>query len=141
MDYAGGSELWKYQWDLIHNPEKIFFAWGQDEEEGAMAAFFGGITWIGNVFWGLAADEYESKIDDNQELFNHIYENYDDYFIKSKEANTNLSEDAYKEWSVRSYSHDGTMAKTVFEKIGKATDCDFSLAPLVRACSSYSAEQ
>lgn len=36
MDYAGGSELWKYQWDLIHNPEKIFFSWAQDEEEGAM---------------------------------------------------------------------------------------------------------
>ncbi|MGQ1948769.1 hypothetical protein ACT3CD_16885 [Geofilum sp. OHC36d9] len=34
MDYAGGTELWKYQWDLIHNPESILFAWGQDEEEG-----------------------------------------------------------------------------------------------------------
>ena len=38
MDYAGGSELWKYQWDLIHDPEKIFFSWAQDEEEGAMMA-------------------------------------------------------------------------------------------------------
>jgi hypothetical protein len=36
MDYAGGMELWKYQWDLIHKPEKILFEWGQDEEEGAM---------------------------------------------------------------------------------------------------------
>jgi hypothetical protein len=36
MDYAGGTELWKYQWDLIHNPESILFAWAQDEEEGAM---------------------------------------------------------------------------------------------------------
>ncbi|ASB50173.1 hypothetical protein [Alkalitalea saponilacus] len=35
MDYADGVELWKYQWDLIHNPEKILFAWSQDEEEGA----------------------------------------------------------------------------------------------------------
>src|SRR5690554_1567323 len=34
MDYAGGTDLWKYQWDLIHNPESILFAWGQDEEEG-----------------------------------------------------------------------------------------------------------
>jgi len=31
MDYAGGTDLWKYQWDLIHNPESILFAWGQDE--------------------------------------------------------------------------------------------------------------
>lgn len=36
MDYAGGTELWKYQWDLIHDPEKILFAWGQDKKEGAM---------------------------------------------------------------------------------------------------------
>ena len=36
MDYAGGVELWKHQWDLIHNPEKILFSWAQDEEEGAM---------------------------------------------------------------------------------------------------------
>ena len=36
MDYAGGTELWKYQWDLIHNPESILFAWAQEEEEGAM---------------------------------------------------------------------------------------------------------
>ncbi|MGQ1948760.1 hypothetical protein ACT3CD_16840 [Geofilum sp. OHC36d9] len=35
MDYAGGVELWKYQWDLIHDPESILFAWGQDESEGA----------------------------------------------------------------------------------------------------------
>jgi hypothetical protein len=34
MDYAGGTDLWKYQWDLIHNPESIVFAWAQDEEEG-----------------------------------------------------------------------------------------------------------
>ena len=132
MDYMTSTEklgenkaLYKYQWDLIHDPERMLFAWAQGEEEGAMTAFFGGITWIGNRLWGLAADEYESKIDDNQELFNHIYEKYDDYFVKSKEANTNLSEEAYKEWSVRSYSHEATMAKTVFEKIGKATDCEF----------------
>lgn len=36
MDYAGGTDLWKYQWDLIHNPESIVFAWAQDESEGEM---------------------------------------------------------------------------------------------------------
>src|SRR5690606_2249913 len=35
MDYNGGSDLWKYQWDLIHNPESILFSWAQDESEGA----------------------------------------------------------------------------------------------------------
>jgi hypothetical protein len=125
MDYGTGTKLRKYQWDLIHNPPLVIGLL-EDEGEGALVAFLGGITWIGNIFWGLAVDEYERKIDDNQELFDHIFQKYDDYFTKSKEANTNLNEDAYKEWSVRSYSHDATMAKTVFEKIGKTTDCKFS---------------
>ena len=36
LDYSNSTELWKYQWDLIHNPEKILFSWAQDEEEGAL---------------------------------------------------------------------------------------------------------
>ena len=35
MDYANGGELWKYQWDLIHNPETILLAFMQNEDEGA----------------------------------------------------------------------------------------------------------
>ncbi len=37
MDYKGGTELWKHQWDLIHDPEGMLFAWAQDEEEGESA--------------------------------------------------------------------------------------------------------
>jgi hypothetical protein len=38
MDYdtPKGEELWKHQWDLIHDPERVLFAWSQGEEEGAM---------------------------------------------------------------------------------------------------------
>lgn len=35
MDYNEGSELWKYQWDLIHDPQTMLFSFLQDEEEGA----------------------------------------------------------------------------------------------------------
>ena len=35
MDYKGGSELWKHQWKLAQDPQKILFAWAQKEEEGA----------------------------------------------------------------------------------------------------------
>jgi hypothetical protein len=34
MDYARGNELTKYQWDLIHDPQKMLFPWMQGEEEG-----------------------------------------------------------------------------------------------------------
>ncbi|MDD2278178.1 MAG: hypothetical protein PHD06_02910 [Bacteroidales bacterium] len=35
MDYSTGNELFKYQWDLIHNPEGGWFVF-EDEGEGAM---------------------------------------------------------------------------------------------------------
>ena len=36
MDYSGSSatELNKYQWDFIHDPETVLFSWLEDEEEG-----------------------------------------------------------------------------------------------------------
>jgi len=36
LDYNGGTALYKYQWDLIHDPEKIWFAWLEEEGEGEM---------------------------------------------------------------------------------------------------------
>jgi 5-hydroxyisourate hydrolase-like protein (transthyretin family) len=34
MDYTSGTALYKYQWDEIHDPQKIWFSWLQEEEEG-----------------------------------------------------------------------------------------------------------
>ena len=34
MDYNGGTELWKHQWESIRDPQNVWFAWAQDEEEG-----------------------------------------------------------------------------------------------------------
>ncbi len=34
MDYNGGTELWKHQWELIRDPQSVWFAWAQDEKEG-----------------------------------------------------------------------------------------------------------
>ncbi len=36
MDYANGNGLFKYQWDLIHDPQRPLFAWSEEMEEGAM---------------------------------------------------------------------------------------------------------
>ncbi|HOK99875.1 MAG TPA: hypothetical protein PLD12_12130, partial [Bacteroidales bacterium] len=38
MDYSGqeATALYKYQWDLIHNPQRVWFAWLKDEEEGEL---------------------------------------------------------------------------------------------------------
>jgi len=40
MDYVSTDkdytaiELKKYQWDYIHNPQPMLFAWAEEEEEG-----------------------------------------------------------------------------------------------------------
>jgi len=39
MDYAGGTELWKHQWEQIRDPQNIWFAWAQEEGEGEMMDF------------------------------------------------------------------------------------------------------
>jgi len=36
MDYNGGTELWAHQWGQIRDPQNIWFAWAQEEEEGEM---------------------------------------------------------------------------------------------------------
>lgn len=37
MDYNGGTELWKHQWEFIRDPQSVWFAWAQDEKEGEFA--------------------------------------------------------------------------------------------------------
>ena len=38
MDYSGtqATKLYKYQWDYIHDPQTMLFAWAEEEEEGEM---------------------------------------------------------------------------------------------------------
>ena len=55
MDYVSTDkdytaiELKKYQWDYIHNPQTILFAWAEEEEEGAMKKLKGTYTiWVGD---------------------------------------------------------------------------------------------
>jgi hypothetical protein len=37
MDYAGGTELWKHQWEEIQDPQKMWFSFWQDEEDSEYA--------------------------------------------------------------------------------------------------------
>ena len=62
MDYSGqeATALNKYQWDLIHNPKRVWFAWLKDEEEVKSIIFDGKWTILDNK---------------HTLLFNHVYEN------------------------------------------------------------------
>jgi len=51
MDYSGtqATKLYKYQWDYIHDPQTMLFAWAEEEEEGAMKKLKGTYTiWVGD---------------------------------------------------------------------------------------------
>jgi hypothetical protein len=43
MDYSGSTDLWQHQWELIHDPESLWFAWAQDEKEGE------GVSYIAEI--------------------------------------------------------------------------------------------
>ena len=47
----------KYQWDLIHDPQTMLFAWVQGEEEGAYAP----IRWLGSLIEGIRCAKYAGK--------------------------------------------------------------------------------
>ncbi len=115
MDYAKGNGLFKYQWDLIHDPQRPLFAWTEDMEEGA-SVLSGQFTII---------DEKHTL------LLNHIYDNnnkdnlkYLEKIEKSRQATpTEKSLDldytgtAEKEWisswKLRTATSDEIIAKIV----------------------------
>ncbi|MEQ9305123.1 MAG: hypothetical protein RJQ14_14540, partial [Marinoscillum sp.] len=56
MDYGGGRELYKYQWDYVHDPASTVTLF-DDEEEGAMSKDFEDyITEILNLYWCAKAN-------------------------------------------------------------------------------------
>jgi len=124
MDYTDGTDLVKHQWDAIHDPGIVIGMFERDEE-GAMKGFFG-VTWLGNILWGLAPDEQEKQIEGNLSLFKHIYQHYSDYFAQSQAKDINLIIDEYKSWSVRKESHNG-VAKRVFKGLSD-TKTTFALS-------------
>ena len=70
LDYSNSTELWKYQWDLIHDPERILFAWAQDEEEGAIIIDRYRFTYNVTEQLGEAERTNEKFVVDNQGAIN-----------------------------------------------------------------------
>jgi hypothetical protein len=123
MDYRGNTELWHHQWKKIQNPERVWLAFAEEEEEGEWGAH--GITWFGNRLWGLAPDVQEKEMEDVKTLFDHVYEKHADYLEKSGSADVNIELEKYQSWSVRKSSH-SNIAKKVFENL-KNSKTNFSL--------------
>jgi len=62
MDYAGGTELWVHQWELIRDPQSVWFAWAQEEGEGEMVtAIFPDITFFKHNIQRYGFDKNDIK--------------------------------------------------------------------------------
>jgi hypothetical protein len=75
------------------------------------------ILWLGDIFGGLAPDNQEKEIEKVQTLFDHVYNNYSNYFEKSKTSDTNISDSQYAQWSVRNFSHQNKVCKALYAKL------------------------
>ncbi|SDD39250.1 glycoside hydrolase family 19 protein, partial [Williamwhitmania taraxaci] len=72
MDYSGSTDLWKHQWELIRDPESLWFAWAQDESEGEGKKLKGKYT----VYVGDSVMT-EKKIFINTDKNNKLYVKYE----------------------------------------------------------------
>lgn len=112
MDYNGGSELWKHQWDYIHDPQTMLFAWAQDEEEGA---FVFGETAIENIL--RAVRNVRCAKTNNAETANLYFGNYS-YSIEIKDLVTafNWAGSDVSDEKIKFYiSNDGEINLDYFE--------------------------
>ncbi len=125
MDYRGGTHIAKWQWSQVYDPAILNGVFDNDEE--GQLAILGGITWLGDLFWGLAPDAQEKSIEKDISLFNHVYQKYDSYFAASTTKNTAIGLTAYKKWSVRKESHAQTICKKIFEKLVKKENEHYTL--------------
>jgi len=65
MDYKGGSQLVKYQWDVLHDPQKMLFKWLQGEEEGNDITTRQDVEWILEIYSPWYSEKFTTSI--NQE--------------------------------------------------------------------------
>ncbi len=110
MDYRGGTNLHKYQWDLIHDPVGML-GWFQDEEENALDA----------CFWAKSLLKYNALFGEEHPLqaamprFEEVRDNFDTYWQQSKalfdqhrfgnDKQNNLALNADAAWTIRNASH------------------------------------
>ena len=67
------TRLYKYQWDYIHDPQTILFAWAEEEEEGEM-----GILCL-NQLVSIVEKMRKANIDKKTEIELQLFSCYGDY--------------------------------------------------------------
>ncbi|MFT3738448.1 MAG: hypothetical protein QM786_06795 [Breznakibacter sp.] len=84
MDYKGGTELWKFQWEQVQDPQRVWLSWAQSEEEGE--AIFNNFTWLNGENGVFASGELEGKVEALTSIINPVNDNIGDYIIRFSTA-------------------------------------------------------
>ncbi|HEY0770854.1 MAG TPA: fibronectin type III domain-containing protein, partial [Sphingobacteriaceae bacterium] len=112
MDYNGGQELKKYQWDYVHDPENMI-GWFEDDEEGASLCTW----WYQNVVNQIWSDSATQAVSARETLFSNIKNGFENYFNSSKVQNTLL--ETNPPWSFRKSAFNSTNNITLIDKVIK----------------------
>ncbi len=105
MDYTNNTELWKYQWDAIHDPQAMLFAWAQDENEGASIRTDTSTIGTWKEIFPNSSDAELLKI---SRIYDTVAVHFDSLNINSVKDNIIFKGDL-KDWSVRKSSHSGKL--------------------------------
>ncbi|MDL2330425.1 hypothetical protein LJC62_00190 [Odoribacter sp. OttesenSCG-928-A06] len=113
MDYAGGTDIAKWQWDQLHDMGIVFRVFERDEDAmwGALS-----ITWLTQYLFVLQPDKQDKAMDAYLPLFEDIWLNYADYQKQSLEKDQHLTLKGFETWSIRKASNQG-IARKVFEGV------------------------
>ena len=126
MDYpksvtTDNTQLVKYQWDVMHDPQKMLFKWLQGDEEGEISNCY----WFFNKINEWFPGEMTTQVQQKESLYNNIYNNFEKYFTDSKDKNVEIS--SHSGWTVRKASHDYTIIEKVILKLIEEKDPEFKL--------------
>ncbi|HEY8938232.1 MAG TPA: hypothetical protein VIM65_23580, partial [Cyclobacteriaceae bacterium] len=111
MDYANGTALYKYQWDYIHDPQKVIGLFEDDEDAASIC------TWYKGVISYLFPSETDEQLNERETLYAHIHSNFEKYFDASQTDNTEI--EGFKTWSARKSSFNKKNNLTLVERVVK----------------------
>jgi len=122
MDYNGGTELWKHQWEFIRDPQNIWFAWAQEEGEGEMVRTDTSTIHTWKEMFPNSTYEELLKI---SRIYDTVAVHFDSLNINSVKDNIIFKGDL-KDWSVRKSSHSGKLRQVAIN-IATKDNPDYSL--------------
>ncbi|SHK98267.1 hypothetical protein SAMN04488028_1164 [Reichenbachiella agariperforans] len=119
MDYNGGTQLYKHQWDFVHDPESMN-GWAQDDAESELDLCF----WTKSLLTYNSLFGEDHVLKPNMPMYNEVKDNFDSYWDQSAELfkeyrfgndkENNLALISNSNWTIRNATHYKKTDETFF---------------------------